>query len=107
MAPQPLGGAGRGRPGLGTSGGNIRQEAYQQRMQGSSGSMGSSTDRDLANLDAATALKAMMNSEVSTRTSLIFVPEQLDYKINHCCNAEVYTYPSIIVKLMPMYAVLV
>ncbi|XP_052767094.1 5'-3' exoribonuclease 2-like isoform X2 [Mya arenaria] len=64
LAPRPLGrdgGGGRGRPGLGSSG-NVRQEAYQQRMQGFSTS---STDRDLANLDAAQALKAMMNTENS------------------------------------------
>ncbi|XP_045174947.2 5'-3' exoribonuclease 2-like isoform X2 [Mercenaria mercenaria] len=56
LAPQPLG---RGRPGLGAPSGNVRQEAYQQRMQNFSTS---STDRDLSNLDAAQALKSMMHS---------------------------------------------
>ncbi|KAL4237918.1 5'-3' exoribonuclease 2 [Mactra antiquata] len=70
LTPQPLGrggggGRGRGRPGFGSGGigaptGNVRQEAYQQRTQNYSTT--SSTDRDLANLDAAQALKSMMNS---------------------------------------------
>ncbi|XP_060564617.1 5'-3' exoribonuclease 2-like isoform X3 [Ruditapes philippinarum] len=61
LAPQPLG---RGRPGVGAPSGNVRQEAYQQRMQNFSTS---SSDRDLANLDAAQALKAMMNSDNNER----------------------------------------
>ena len=60
LAPQPLG---QGRPSGGAPTGNIRQEAYKQRMQNFSTS---SSDRDLANLDAAQALKAMMTSGVST-----------------------------------------
>jgi len=64
LTPRPLGGGGGparggGRPGFGSAGGNVRQEVYQQRM-----GLATSTDRDLANLDAAQALKAMMNSGV-------------------------------------------
>lgn len=70
LTPQALGG-GRGRPGFGSGSHNVRQEAYQQRMQNySTSSLPSQTDRDMANLDAAQALKAMMKSPVSTVKSL-------------------------------------
>lgn len=61
LTPQALG---RGRPGLGSAPSNVRQEAYQQRMQNFSTS---ATDRNLSNLDAAQALKAMMTSPEDSR----------------------------------------
>ncbi|XP_052269365.1 5'-3' exoribonuclease 2-like isoform X3 [Dreissena polymorpha] len=69
LKPQALGGYGQGgggrgggpgRPGLGSTGAAIRQEAYEHRMQKFSTS---NSDRDMANLDAAQALKAMMNTD--------------------------------------------